>query len=319
MNNEIFESKLQKRPLLREKQREERIKRAYNSIPNLKEMVDERQKISIEILKKLVRGENVDLEKKNFENLQRQIDELLVSNNLGKDYLSFKYICDRCKDTGYVDGKACNCVKIDSFEERVKESGMLSEYRNKNFRNFNLKLFSGQTNIDGEFQDSREYMRKLSVFCKNYCDRPINTNFGLYLYGNTGTGKTYLSLSMVNYILENGGRVKFIRATDFFSVIYNYNSHFYSTKKEVEEMIDILKNIDTLVIDDLGNEIRSRENTSFLSDILDYRIERGLKTVITTNIPFEYLSEIYDTRVASRIIGYFKKFEFPIEDLRLKK
>ena len=82
--------------------------------------------------------------------------------------------------------------------------------------------------------------------------------------------------------------------------------------------MNLCQTIVTVFIDDLGNEILSKNNNSFLSSLLDYRIERGLNTIITSNLSEYDLAECYDSRVASRIRGNFKFFVFPPFDLREK-
>ena len=166
--------------------------------------------------------------------------------------------------------------------------------------------------------EEKEYIEKLISFSKEYCDNFKIKDYGIFFYGKSGAGKTYFASAMVNYMLDKGKRACFITATEFFELMSNYSYSFYRDKKELQDRIDFIRNVDFLVIDDLGNEILSKNNNSFLSSLLDYRIERGLNTIITSNLSEYDLAECYDSRVASRIRGNFKFFVFPPFDLREK-
>ena len=96
-------------------------------------------------------------------------------------------------------------------------------------------------------------------------------------------GKTFLAAAMGNYVLDKGRGVIFITANSLFDLINLYNYSFYKEKMELQNKIDLIKDIDLLIIDDLGSETLNKSNNSSLSIILDSRIENELATVITSN------------------------------------
>ena len=255
---------------------------------------------------------------KEFKKLQNSIDELLFKNGFSKNYLSNYFVCEKCKDTGYFNGTVCSCIMHDLVEDRVLESGFSNKKREQSFDNFDFSLFEGNFEHANRLVNSREYVEKLINFSKDYCDEFKNKDYGLFFFGKSGAGKTYFSSAMVNYMLDKGKRACFITATEFFELMANYSYSFYRDKKELQDRIDFVRNVDFLVLDDLGNEISNKNNNSFLSSLLDYRIEKGLNTVISSNLSEYDLAEYYDSRVASRIRGNFKFFVFPPFDLREK-
>ena len=284
--DELVLKSLNKRPLLREKIKEERKNKIYSSIENIENLMSKRNNLATNIMKSTLLNFDCSEDRKEFKKLEKSIDELLVKNGFSKDYLNKIYVCEKCKDTGYFNNSVCSCIMSDLVEDRVV--------------------------------NSREYIEKLISFSKEYCDNFKIKDYGIFFYGKSGAGKTYFASAMVNYMLDRGKRACFITATEFFELMSNYSYSFYRDKKELQDRIDFIRNVDFLVIDDLGNEILSKNNNSFLSSLLDYRIERGLNTIITSNLSEYDLAECYDSRVASRIRGNFKFFVFPPFDLREK-
>ena len=60
---------------------------------------------------------------------------------------------------------------------------------------------------------------------------------------------------------------------------------------------------DLLILDDLGTEFISQFTISCLYNLLNTRMNKGLSTVISTNLSPSELSEKYEDRIYSRIIG----------------
>ena len=60
---------------------------------------------------------------------------------------------------------------------------------------------------------------------------------------------------------------------------------------------------DLLIIDDLGTEFSSQFSTSCLYNLVNTRQNKGLSTIISTNLSPKDLAERYDGRIYSRIAG----------------
>lgn len=316
--DELVLKSLSKRPLLREKIKEKRRRELYSSIENIENLMSKRNNLATKIMKSTLLNFDCSEDRKEFKKLEKSIDELLVKNGFSKDYLNKIYVCEKCKDTGYFNDSVCSCIMSDLVEDRVLESGFSNKKREQNFSNFDFSLFEGKFEFDNKLVGSREYIQKLVTLSKSYCDNLKFRDYGIFLFGKSGAGKTYFASAMVNYLLDKGKRACFITATEFFELMANYSYSFYRDKKELQDRIDFVRNVDFLVIDDLGNEISNKNNNSFLSSLLDYRFEKSLNTVITSNLSEYDLAEYYDSRIASRIRGNFKFFVFPSSDLREK-
>ena len=113
--------------------------------------------------------------------------------------------------------------------------------------------------------EKNDRLKALNWLAKNYIKLFIKDNIytkGIYLYGGFGVGKTYFLMTLANYSINKEKSVIFINSSE----LYDY------MKKNVEKnndlnsyIIDKLKNVDVLIIDDIGNE---KQSNWFLFSIL---------------------------------------------------
>ena len=87
----------------------------------------------------------------------------------------------------------------------------------------------------------------------------------------------------------------------------------------VRFLFDLIYDCDLLIIDDLGTEFNTQYTQAAFFDILNTRINEGKKTIISTNLSFEELRDMYSPRTASRIAGVFTLLHIFGEDIRIKK
>lgn len=140
---------------------------------------------------------------------------------------------------------------------------------------------------------------------------------GICLYGYAGRGKTHLAMGFAQRIHALGHSVLVLKIIDLLDrVKKSYEGRSVDTENDV---INILRNVDLLVIDDIGIENETSWVKDKLYKIIDYRHDRKT-TVFTTNLSGKDMSNKYagDTLV-SRIWGSGKKFEIQGGDYRLKE
>ena len=82
---------------------------------------------------------------------------------------------------------------------------------------------------------------------------------------------------------------------------------------------DSIYNCDLLIIDDLGTEFITTYTQSVFFDLLTSRLDMGKSMVISTNLPMEKISEIYQQRVMSRLLNEFNVLRFAGVDIRSLK
>lgn len=166
--------------------------------------------------------------------------------------------------------------------ERLKDASLIGErYKNVSFENT-------CTSDNPSFNNA--YTR-----CRNYCNvsqKVFMEGMGIYLYGDSGTGKTHLTACMANNLIEQCYQVLF---TNFAEISKIIRSTFKKDSKETEnDYINQLANIDFLFIDDLGTEIvqKNDEDTWLqekIYDVINKRYNAKKPTIFTSNYSMKEL------------------------------
>lgn len=117
------------------------------------------------------------------------------------------------------------------------------------------------------------------------------SNKGLYIYGDMGIGKTYLTIALANSLVKQDKKVAFVKVSDFFNVMKSY---FGNNSNMIDITINKLKKADYLFFDDIGSESVSEFiRDDILLRILDYRLENKLVTIFTSNLSKDELLKHY--------------------------
>ena len=148
---------------------------------------------------------------------------------------------------------------------------------------------------------------------KDYIRNFNNTNDNLLFYGNSGTGKTFLSHCIAKELLDNGYFVVYRTAEE---MIQNLRKIRFENQVEYEKL---LLDCDLLIIDDLGTEQINEFSKTELFNLLNKRLLKQKKMLVSTNYTLKDLMSIYSERISSRLLGNFKLFKFYGDDIRVTK
>ena len=238
-------------------------------------------------------GEKVDRKKERA--LKNDLSNFLKEKNIS---LKEEFFCSKCKDSGYVNGKMCSCLKKEISNILFEES------------NFG-KLVSFNC---AKKTAPKEY-QKLYDKMKEWCHSDFKKNL-IFISGEAGVGKTYLTTAIANELIEEGKIVKLVTAfqmsRDFKEYRFKYN----------EELIDKYLSCEFLFIDDLGTETLYKGITiELLFHVINERRIRKLCTIITSNLTLDEIFDRYDERIFSRIVDRDKSITINLigKDLRINK
>lgn len=296
------------------KLRREEIK---EKLPMIIEIEDEIKKLSLKLslaaIKSMDNKETfIDSIKEKIIDLRMKKGELLASNGYDVNYLTLKYRCNKCKDTGYTYVEKCSCYKQHLIQLYYSNSDLKHLFDKNNFDNFNLDYFidnpEDNEKISSIANMERNYERAIE-FIKNFND----TDDNLLFYGKSGRGKTFLSHCIAKELIENGYFVVYKTSADLISALKEVRFNNNST------MEDCLINCDLLIIDDLGTEQISDFSKKELFNLLNTKLLRQKKMLISTNYALSELSNIYSERFTSRLFGNFILYKFFGKDIRILK
>ena len=239
--------------------------------------------------------------------------EALVENGYDADYLNLHYRCQKCKDEGYIGINRCSCFRKKLVQLYYKNSDLKDTLLVNNFSNFNLSLFSNhKLNEDDRFSPRKNIENILKYLREDYIPNFNSTTDNLLFYGDSGTGKTFLSCCIAKELLDDG-----------FLVVYRTVDELMSNLREIKfesnsELENMLINCDLLIIDDLGAEQITDFSTTEFFNLLNKKLLRKKKMLISTNLSLADIRTTYTERISSRLLGNFKLYKFYTEDIRIQ-
>ena len=244
---------------------------------------------------------------------QNRIKELLAQHGYPEDYLKTKYVCPNCEDTGFVEGKRCDCYYQLIKKLNAEKLNAMSSMPLSDFTDFKLDYYPDETENGVNI---RHQMEKVYLFCSRYANNFSLNSQSLLLLGNTGLGKTHLSLAIGQTVLGKGYDVIYGSVQDLFRQAER--EHFGKAGTEEETLSNLLE-CDLLILDDLGAEFESSYYTSFLYHIVNSRINTGRPTIISTNLKEDQIQSRYSERIVSRLFAEYQLLRFFGKDIRQLK
>lgn len=242
--------------------------------------------------------------------LQAKKAELLVERGYEMDYLDDIFSCPACRDTGYVGGKMCSCLKAMYNAEVTRELGTLLKNSDECFEKFDLSLYG----------DARESMEIVYNTCREYANSFSDRSMNLMFQGGTGLGKTFLSACIARVVAGNGHSVCYDTAS---SALEAFETKKFSRDAQTAEnaavKVERMLDCELMILDDLGTEMPTPMSVSALYTLINTRLVNGRKTVISTNLTDAELSKRYNPQICSRLEGEFTRLPFFGSDIRLTK
>lgn len=293
--------------------RREEIKNKY---PEILELDTTIQKLCLNLSMAALRGITDQNELNNIKeeitDLRAKKYEMLVSHGYNPDYLNLHYNCPKCKDTGFIGIDKCSCFKSKLIKLYYKDSDLEEAVKTNNFKNFNINLYSNHKLNDERYTPRKNIEDILEYITGEYLPNFKTSNTNLLFYGNSGTGKTFLSWCIAKELLDKGFLVVYKTSDDLLRALKNIK---FNNDTDLE---NLLINCDLLIIDDLGSEQITDFSSTELFTLINKKILKNKKMLISTNLSLPLISKRYSERISSRIIGEFKLFKFFAEDIRIQ-
>lgn len=297
---------------------DKRYETVYNLLPELKEINHSISFLSVNQARKLLNGDEdaLSILKEQIRVLSEQKTSLMVSAGFPADYLEPIYDCQDCKDTGYIDGKKCHCFQKAIIDLLYTQSNLKNVLQEENFDTFSL-VYHSDKHIDPATGRSALTNIKNAYFTAcDFVDTFADEFRNLFLYGDTGVGKTFLSNCIAKELIDRAYSVIYLTAFELFDTLAKRK---FEKDDAAENMCEHIFDCDLLIIDDLGTEMSNTFTVSQLFLCLNERLLRRKSTIISTNISLESLVEIYSERIFSRITSNYTMLKLTGDDIRIKK
>ncbi len=247
------------------------------------------------------------LRRRNEELLVRR-GQLLRANGYPEDYSDVKYECEKCADSGYTEGKMCECMKRALTLAGYESSGLGGLIKTQSFDNFSLEYYK---TAGASYETTKRCVSSLRSFAEGF-DKDTYRNY--LLFGGTGLGKTHLSTAVAKVVIDRGYDVLYVGAVGMMS---DFERRRFQNSEAVNT--ERYYTADLLIIDDLGTELVNQFTLSCLYDVINVRINNRKCTFINTNLDKKEIEAKYSERITSRLFGEYAPIPFAGTDIRRQK
>jgi DNA replication protein DnaC len=183
----------------------------------------------------------------------------------------------------------CQCRLSEIEQRRLERLRLLSNLDHLARMTFNTFV----PEVYGLTPDKASNLRLAYERALEYAEHPAGW---LILFGGYGCGKTHLAAAIANRVIERGQAALFVVVPDLLDHLratYGPNSPV-----SYDERFEEVRNSPLLILDDLGTQSSTPWAQEKLFQILNYRYNARLPTVITSNQRMEDI----DLRIRSRMV-----------------
>lgn len=291
----------------------------YEKLPEFKSLDESISILSVQYGKKLLNGDEkaVDSLKEELALLRISKQNLLESSGFPADYLESVYDCKDCKDTGYINNKKCHCFKKSIISLLYEQSNLKEILKQENFDAFSEDYYSVNYVDKKTGRSSAQIARDALQICHNFVDTFGNESHNLFLYGDVGVGKTFLSNCIAKELMDKEFSVLYFSSSKFFSILAK--NTFDKKDIDAQNMYEYIFDCDLLIIDDLGTEFTNTFVASQFFTCINERLLSRKSTIISTNLSLDTLADLYTERSFSRITSNYTLLKLIGDDIRIKK
>jgi len=212
----------------------------------------------------------------------------------------------------------CICQRDEQARRRAERLRATSGISETEMQEWQFTTFHPELcqSVNGDRPQVVQRMAGIKGSCQEYAARPDGW---LILQGPPGTGKTHLAYAIAGECLRKGRPAFAHTVPDILQLLRNA----YDDEGMFDKALDDLKNVDLLVLDDLGAQRDTSWAMETLYQILNYRYARRLGLVVTTNLDLANATDEIEPRLLSRLRegtqaerGWVRLLSLPCVDFR---
>jgi DNA replication protein DnaC len=202
--------------------------------------------------------------------------------------------CGKCQE-GYIktpkkEGigftfQTCDCLVEYESQKESFELIQNSNIPDRLIMNYKLEEWEDEANL-------------FEIFCNTFCSEELGKNW-IFIYGTTGSGKTYASIIGAEVAVLKEQEVYFVNVPELLDSLRPKPDGSLRDENILEKVFSA----DLLILDDIGQEKASQWVRERLYMIINHRWNLGKPVIFTSNYNIEHIKETISGAVYSRIKG----------------
>lgn len=189
-------------------------------------------------------------------------------------------------------------------EQRIQEQVRSARLRAADLEQ-TFDTFQPLPGVEEAYRAAREYARTF---------QPGRTSTGLMFLGPVGVGKSHLANAVLNE-LRTRGLTGLLKA-DVAELIAEMQTAL-AEGRSVGPLVEQARQATLLVLDDLGQEHKSEWVRQTVGTLLNARYLDRRPVIITTNLDFEAVMELFRERIMSRLLATCRIYVLEGDDFRM--
>jgi DNA replication protein DnaC len=202
------------------------------------------------------------------------------------------------------DPRLSRIYQLETAQAATPEADIMNlpKLKEMTFKNFDYK----RVNLPPE---QRENLTKVYNLARDYARDPEGW---LVFHGENGCGKTHLAASIANESIKDGKPVQFVVVPDFLDHLRSTFSP--ESKVSYDQLFESVKTTPLLILDDFGEQSTTPWAQEKLYQVINYRYNAQLPTVITTCLSLEEIARRFSSRFVDPKLSLV--FEITAPDFR---
>lgn len=179
-------------------------------------------------------------------------------------------------------------AKQNTINLLLGESQLAPRFINRSFEDFKI----------GKDSKKKKVLNACRQFAENFTQRAEKGTW-LLLLGPCGTGKGHLAAAIINVV------TRLFLVTTYYVKLHDVVRKIKQTwggNGNEEDILKTLRNVDLLVIDEIGVQFKTESERLILYAILDHRYEHLRPTILTSNLSIKQLEKIVGERIIDRCL-----------------
>ena len=188
----------------------------------------------------------------------------------------------------------CACMKQKRDAEATKERQREAKRAADEARREGFADIGRQHQTFAEAEDT-EVIRTAKRYVENWAQN--RTKGGLYLYGPTGSGKTFAASCIANAVIDAGSTALVTSLPRLIDKMLT---------GDAAQVLSRVATVSLLVLDDFGTERHTETATEKVFQLIDARVSSGKPMIVTSNRSLSEVcqeGDIAARRIASRLRG----------------